>query len=179
MSSSQKNSPKESKVPFLPASDSGDDKKLSIPRASMALMNSVVGGGIVSLPFSMAQIGVVNAVLLHMLVLFMVNITLYIFLRLRTMYKSDSYTDLSYICFGNSSVYMLNTLIFVCICGILAMFFILMSDIVQSLMTPEMLASPIFDFIALKTIVVLIVNILLMPFFLKKHLADLKMTSYL
>jgi amino acid permease len=60
----------------------------------------------------------------------------WLYLRAKDLFGCDGISELTYICFGRASVFLINILIAFVIFGILTLYLILFSDISISLVTP-------------------------------------------
>jgi amino acid permease len=149
--------------------------------ASIAYVNTIVGGGIVTLPFVVATIGISYAIMLHLFVIALMLVTVHFCLKTKDHLGYESYSELAYLCFGRSSVFIINGLICFCISGIITLYLILVSKILLSLIPIEMMneANFIGTVLCSREFIVIAYCMLLMPFVFKKRLAELKIASYL
>mgnify|MGYP003905003605 CR=1 FL=1 len=97
-------------------------------------MSTIIGGGIVSVPYAMTAPGLVNGMVINLVILSMLIFTTHLYLKARDILGFDSISELSYVCFGRSSVFIINLLIAFVIFGILTLYLILFSRITSSLM---------------------------------------------
>lgn len=100
---------------------------------AISIVSTIIGGGIVSVPYAMTAAGLLNGVIINVVILSLVMFTTHLYLKARDILGYDSISELSYICFGRSSVFIINILIAFVIFGILTLYLILFSRISISL----------------------------------------------
>ena len=77
--------------------------------------------------------GLTNGIVINVIILSLLIFTTHLYLKARDILGFDSISELSYICFGRSSVFIINLLIAFVIFGILTLYLILFSRIAISL----------------------------------------------
>lgn len=146
----------------------------------MIYINTIVGGGIVTLPFALASVGISLGIGIHLIVIALMMVTVHMCLKAKDNLGYESYSELAYLCFGRPSVFIINGLICFCVSGIVVLYMILFTRIVISLIPTSSLSDLEFiQVIGLKEFSIVILCILLIPFLIKKRLAELKFASYL
>ena len=104
-------------------------QKLSLGKAAMALISTCVGGGIVSLPYALASIGIIVGLSFHLFIICCIGISVVLCMKVKDNLGYDSYSELAFVCFGRPSVFVLNAVICLCTVGITSLYLILSSDI--------------------------------------------------
>lgn len=89
----------------------------------------------------------------------------------------SSISELSYICFGRASVFMINFLIAFVIFGILTLYMLLFSRIAISLVEPYVVDPK--SFLLNKVTYIVLVSILTFPLLIKRNLTELKFQSHI
>jgi amino acid permease len=82
----------------------------------------MIGGGIVVLPFAMANVGIPIGISIHLFIMFVYSQGSVLLLRSKDFTGFESYAELSYVCFGRFSVFLINTLISLCLSGFIVLF---------------------------------------------------------
>lgn len=177
---------------------SGSDAQggYSVFQVAISIVSTIIGGGIVSVPYAMTAPGLANGILINTVIMILIMFTTHLYLSARDILGYDSISELSYICFGRVSVFMINILVAFVIFGILTLYMILFSRITLSLVdfwklyqgadisteSPSagsqqsgdlLLASAFHQ----KVLCILCVTAILLPFLFKKSLKELKIQS--
>ena len=74
--------------------------------------------------------------MIHIVIMSFLMVTTHLYLSSKAMYDANSFSELCYMCFGRSSIYIINLLIAFVIFGILTLYMILFANIAKSLL-PE------------------------------------------
>lgn len=101
--------------------------------ASLAYVNTIVGGSIVTLPYVVATVGIPLAVIFHLFIIGLMLITVHYCLKAKDHLGYESYSELAYLCFGRSSIFIVNGLICFCVTGVVALYVLLVTKIIISL----------------------------------------------
>jgi amino acid permease len=103
--------------------------------ASLALVSSIVGGGIVGVPFSMLTTGIPFGIFLNISI-----VGLYLFsghLYLKAMKMSSAYVEslyqMGYLTLGKSAIYMFAAVLFLTQFGMSTIYFVVFGDIASSI----------------------------------------------
>ena len=144
---------------------------LSVFGASLAIISTIIGGGIISVPYAFTAPGFSNGLVINLIIISFMLFTTYLYLKSKDYLGFSSISELSYICFGRASVFMINLLIAFVIFGILTLYMLLFSRIATSLAEPYVGSE---SFLLKKVTYIVLVTILTFPFLMKRNLAELK-----
>ena len=86
-----------------------------------------------SVPYAMTASGFATGMFINLVILSLLIYTTHLYLKAREALGFDSISELSYVCFGRASVFIINLLIAFVIFGILTLYLILFSRITTSL----------------------------------------------
>lgn len=110
---------------------------LNLFDATLALIASIIGGGIIAIPYAMTAAGFINGCITNLVTILILMFCTHLYLRAMDMFNMRSISELCYMCFGRASVYIINGLLAFVFFGVLVMFLILFGNLGVSL-----LASP-------------------------------------
>ena len=131
------------------------------------------------MPYAMTAPGFEIGILVNVVIITFMLFCTHLYMSSRDLFGFDSISELSYMSFGRSSVFIINILVAFVIFGILLLYLILFSKISLSLVVPligereGMMASVLSS----KTTYILLVTAISMPIMLKKNLSELKIQS--
>ena len=91
----------------------------SVLEAAFSIASSMIGAGIVSVPYSLTVMGLQSGILIHFTVFAVLAISSHLYITAKHMFDVDSFNELSYQCFGSISVYVINIVITVLIYGVI------------------------------------------------------------
>lgn len=154
----------------------------SVIDAALSIVSTIIGGGIISIPYAMTTNGILMGAGIHLVTMTFLMFTAHLYLKSKEMYDVASFSELCYMCFGRSSVYLINILIAFVIFGILILYMILFSNISLSLLPAGLSRDPLtqnwLEWIATqKATYIFLVTIISVQTMLKKSLAELKFQS--
>lgn len=107
-------------------------KRLNLCQATLAVIASTVGGGIICIPYAMTTAGFLNGAMINLLTIAILMYCTHLYIRAMDMFGLRSISELCYMCFGRYSVYMINGLLVFVFFGYLIMFQILFSNLATS-----------------------------------------------
>ena len=81
----------------------------------------------------MAQVGVASAIFIHLAVITMLSISIRYYLAVKDNLGFDSYSELAYLCFGRASIFMINAVVLIVMCGVITLYYLLFVNIGESL----------------------------------------------
>jgi amino acid permease len=84
-------------------------------------------------PYAMTAPGLNNWLVINIFTIVVMMISAHLYLTVKDRLGYDSISELSYLCFGRASVFIINSLISIVIMGVLILYMILFSKIVISL----------------------------------------------
>ena len=105
------------------------DKGLSTKEAAMLIVSSIMGSGIISVPYAFTVAGLKFAIFINIFLICSILFCTYFYLKARENYKVESFTELCYMCFGKKSIYIINIMIGFIIYFVIILFLILLSNI--------------------------------------------------
>ena len=79
--------------------------------ASLAIISTIIGGGIISVPYAFTAPGFANGMVINLTILCFMLFTTYFYLKAKDYLGFSSISELSYICFGRASVFVINFLL--------------------------------------------------------------------
>ena len=82
------------------------------------------------MPYAITAPGIKAGININVLAIFLMLIATHLYLTVKDKLGYDSISELSYLCFGRASVYLVNLLISLVIMGVLILYMILFSKIV-------------------------------------------------
>jgi len=103
---------------------------LTVNAAVFAVLSTCVGGGLVSLPLSMWNLGIPISVVLQIAVMFLTHLGTNFFLYIIEIIPShpDNLYEIGYILFGRCSIFFLSSMICINTIGICMIYFIVFGD---------------------------------------------------
>ncbi len=147
--------------------------------AILAILSTIIGGGIVGIPYSFLNFGIPLAIVLNILVVILTYYSGVLYLKAKDLVpdQPESLYEIGYMTLGRSSIFMVGTIQLVNSFGLMMIYFIVFSDT-----TGQLVGS--FNGYALGEIwyssryfYVLILGAVLTPVILKKELAELEWLS--
>ena len=107
-----------------------DSHGLTVNAAVFAVLSTCVGGGMVSLPLSMWNLGIPISVVLQVSVMFLTHLGTNFFLYIIEIIPShpDNLYEIGYILFGRGSIFFLSSMICINTVGICMIYFIVFGD---------------------------------------------------
>ena len=156
----------------------------SIFGCALQIISTITGGGIVSVPYAMSAPGFEIGIIVNVVIITFMMYCTHLYMSSRDLFGFDSISELSYMSFGRSSVFIINILVAFVIFGILLLYLILFSKISLSLVVPFIGEPPedghedlMARILTNKTTYILLVTAISMPIMLKKNLSELKIQS--
>ena len=161
----------------------------SIIQAALSIISTIIGGGIIPIPYAMYAPGFQWGLQIHMILICIMVFCTHLYIEARDRIGFETISELCYMCFGRSSVFMINLLVAFVIFGILTLYLLLLSRISISMISPLIgyqsgynqdqqahathSAWYIFIFNS-KVTYILLATFLLFPVLLKRNLSELK-----
>ena len=146
---------------------------------ALAIISTIMGGGIVSIPYAYAVEGIATGMTVQVCVISAIYVSCVLYLQTRLILRcSTSFGEIANLCLGSISGIILNSLIVFAIYGILALYMILFSEIAISLIGSD----ESFEddhFLKGKTFYVCCLCTFITPFIVMKKIKDLKFTTYI
>ena len=153
---------------------------LTVNQGALAILSTCVGGGIVSLPLAMFNLGLPLAIFLQVLVIGATHLSSYMYLNLRDIVpdRPDSLYEIGYMILGRPSIFVLSSIMIINSFGLCMIYFIVFGDTFVQLVgsfTGEELDEVWYTSRWCYSVPLAVV---LLPIVLKKELAELAWISY-
>lgn len=161
--------------------DSADEKEKDgrndVCGTALAIISTIMGGGIVSIPFAYAVAGIAVGVSVQICVIIAIWISCVLYLQTRTILRCNtSFSVIANLCLGPISGIILNLLLVFAVFGIMALYMILFSEIAISLIGDAYASD---HFLCQKTFYVCFLSLLISPIVIRKKIQELKMSTYI
>ena len=151
--------------------------KNGIGGTALAIISTIMGGGIVSIPYAYAVAGFATGFSVQLIVIVSIWISCVLYLQTRNILRCNTtFGTIANLCLGSASGIILNSLIVAAVFGILALYMILFSEIAISLV--ESSDGEGDNFLHHKTFFVVILSILMAPIIVRKRIQELKISTY-
>ncbi|CDW73860.1 UNKNOWN [Stylonychia lemnae] len=165
-------------------SDSAWIKGLNTMQAAQAFVSTIIGAGVVSIPYVFAQAGYVVGILMHLVMIATLNFSVHLLLKSREYSGFESYGEIAYICLGRPSVFITNFIITSATSLIVVMYGMLFSNICASfayniynshqISIQDNTLAMIFTS---KLLYIILLFLILLPFVIKKSIKDLNIAG--
>jgi len=155
-------------------------KGLSTFEAALGLLSTIVGGGIVGIPYAMYHCGIPMGLLLNILLAFSTqySVTLYLAAKEQIPVRVESLYEIGFVSMGRSSIFLISIIQLISSLGLMLIYFIIFGDtfssVIWQLCFPD---SEEGNFLTTRVCYDLILGLMLSPLILKKELAELKLIS--
>ena len=107
---------------------------LSYFLAALALMSTMIGGGIAGLPFSYFHTGLSLGLIIHLLMMILTNLSCYLYLRTKDLLHGlCSISEIGFKLIGRSSIFFINIVIVLLCVGLMIIYFDLFGNICAGL----------------------------------------------
>ena len=110
--------------------------KFGVFGTALQFISLIVGGGIIAVPYGCTAPGLKTGISISFMATLSMLVATHLFLRTKDIMGADSLSELSYICFGRPSIFVINLLITFVILGILILYLIIFSKISLSIVKP-------------------------------------------
>ena len=148
---------------------------------ALAIISTIMGGGIVSIPYAYAVAGVTIGISIQISVIVAIWISATLYLQTKNILRCQtSFSVLANQCLGSVSTYILNMLLVFAVFGIMALYMILFSEIAISLLGDTVATENPEDehFLSKKTFYVCSLSLLIAPIIVRKRIQELKLSTY-
>ena len=143
---------------------------------ALAIISTIMGGGIVSIPFAYAVAGPLVGLSIQMVVIVAIWLSCVLYLQTRTILRCNTtFSVIANLCLGPISGIILNMLLVFAVFGIMALYMILFSEIAISLVGTS---QPADSFLCNKAFYVISLSILISPIIVRKRIQELKVSTY-
>lgn len=162
---------------------SEDSSLLSVPMAVLAFISTLIGGGILGIPFVFYQFGFIGGVIIMALFGILQCNALWILCLAKDILpgKPESLFEIGYLLFKRKSIFMISVVLIICSMGSVMVYLIVMSQISASLIKDMFGIGPSTEGFAhlftLKQTWVIIYSAIMTPFCLRKDMEELQIVS--
>lgn len=147
-------------------------EKVGVFGAMLTIVGTIIGGGIVGIPFATLKTGIWLVLVVHALNFIWGLYSVHLLLEAKNISGLSSFSELGYYCFGRSSIFMINGLVAIAQCGMPIVYFMIVGDIGKGLLSK---IDKLHDTILVdKQFSILVVAALLFYFAIKKEIQELK-----
>lgn len=138
----------------------------------LTIVGTIIGGGIVGIPFATLQTGIWLVLIVHFLNFVWGIYSVSLLLEAKDISGLSSFSELGYYCFGRASIFIINGLIVLAQGGMPIVYFMIVGDIGNGLL--EKIDGINGTFWSSRQFSILVVAILLFFFAIKKEIQELK-----
>mmetsp|Transcript_85117 Transcript_85117/g.117488 ORF Transcript_85117/g.117488 Transcript_85117/m.117488 type:complete len:156 (+) Transcript_85117:150-617(+) len=112
------------------------DHGLTLQTGVLAIISTIIGGGIVGLPYSFLHFGIPLAVVLNIIVIIITILTGMLYLELReiTPDKPDNLYEIGFMLIGRKSIFMISGIMLINAFGLMLIYFITFGQTTASIM---------------------------------------------
>tara|TARA_B110000285_G_C15001531_1_gene551665 strand:- start:530 stop:1120 length:591 start_codon:yes stop_codon:yes gene_type:complete len=163
----------------LKLSDHGEEHRLTKIGAALTIISTIVGGGIVGLPYAFYYTGLAMGIgfILVMAIQTVLSVELYLAAKDFLPGKPESMFEMGYIIFKRNSIFFICSIIILNSFGLMLVYFIVFGDTLSSLVSDLNSNVNEDDFFGKRMAYVIILSLCLVPLILKKELQELKIIS--
>jgi amino acid permease len=146
---------------------------------SLAVLSTVIGGGIVGIPWAMAQMGIPLGLFLNFVVAGSVQYSCLLYLEARSNVpvKIGSIYELSYVCLNRSGIFLVSAVQFINSFGLNIIYFIVFGDAAASCVAMFFYSGENVNFLTTRTCWILVLAALLVVPLLQKEMKEIKILS--
>lgn len=154
-----------------------DAPKNTVFGTALAIISTIMGGGIVSIPYAFAVAGLKVGISVQVVVVLAIFVSCILYLRTRTILRCNTqFSIIANECLGSVSGVVLNTLLVFAVFGILALYMILFSKIAISLLTTS--NTPEDSLLFSKAFYIIILSLMISPIVIRKKVQELSFSTY-
>jgi amino acid permease len=152
------------------------DGRNGVAGTSLAIISTIMGGGIVSIPFAYSVAGPAIGSAIQLTVILAIGVSCILYLRTRDILRCNTtFSVIANLCLGPISGIILNMLLVFAVFGIMALYMILFSEIAISLIGGSAEKD---SFLCHKAFYVISLSALLSPILVRKRIQELKVSTY-
>lgn len=154
---------------------------MSVSDAVLSLISTIIGGGMLGIPFAFYHLGIILGSVLIVVVGLITQHSIYLYLQSKDLLPLhlESLFDIGFMLIGKKSIYIVSSAQFVMCSGLMMVYFIVFGDILSSMMsqlvfTAEEDKCTVFTS---RTFYIVLLGAVCFPFIIKKELKELKVAS--
>ena len=111
-----------------------EEEGLTYFLASLALMSTMIGGGVAGLPFAYYWTGLTMGLILHVLMMVATNISCFLYLKTKDILGGlSTISEIGYKLMGRSSIFFINAVLILLCVGLMIIYFDLFGTICAGL----------------------------------------------
>jgi amino acid permease len=152
-------------------------EKIGVFGVMLTLVGTIVGGGIVGIPYATLQTGIWLVLVVHACNFVWGIYSIHLLLEAKNMSGLASFSELGFYAFGRASIFIINGLIAIAQVGMPIIYFMIIGDIGQGLL--QKIDSIDGTFWADKQFPILIAAVVLFYFAIKKEIQELKGVGFI
>ena len=162
-------------------------KGLSVKGAALSYVSTLIGAGIIALPYAFVQAGPFLAVFLHLFMASCLMMAVILYFKTKDNLGYESLAELAYLCLGRASVFIIYSVFSMAVFSIVVMYTILFSKIGVSIYESYLSyvgrvpsSDSTMDNVLLSKITYcLVLYFFNLPFIANKSIKELKIISYI
>jgi amino acid permease len=151
-------------------------EKVGVFGAMLTIVGTIIGGGIVGIPYATLQTGIWLVLAVHALNFVWGIYSVHLLLEAKNISGLASFSELGFYCFGRASIFIINSIIVLAQCGMPIVYFMIVGAIGEGLL--EKIGKIEGTFWASKQFPILVVALLLFYFAIKKEIQELKSAGF-
>lgn len=151
-------------------------EKVGVFGAMLTIVGTIIGGGIVGIPYATLQTGIWLVLVIHALNFIWGLYSVYLLLEAKNISGLASFSELGYYCFGRLSIFIINGLIVIAQCGMPIVYFMIVGSIGHGLL--DKISGLHNTWWSNKQFSILLVGVLLFYFAVKKEIQELKAAGF-
>ena len=152
------------------------DERNGVAGTSLAIISTIMGGGIVSIPFAYSVAGPAIGASIQLTVILAIGVSCVLYLKTRDILRCNTtFSVIANLCLGPISGIILNLLLVFAVFGIMALYMILFSEIAISLVGSTQDGD---SFLCHKAFYVIALCLLISPILVRKRIQELKVSTY-
>ena len=145
--------------------------------AGLALMSTMIGGGISGLPYSYFNTGLTLGLIIHLFMAALTAFSCYLYLTTKDILKLQSISEIAFKLQGRCSIFFVNIVLIILALGLMVIYFDLFGQICAGLFRDIVSDPNSGSFFAKKYFYVLVIGFLTMLFIHQKEIKELKILS--
>jgi amino acid permease len=156
-----------------------EEEGMSVTDAMLSLISTIIGGGIVGLPYAFFYLGIPFGITLGIVLAFLTHRSCYMYLRAKDLIPGtqESLYEIGYMTVGPKSIYWISSIICVSSFGLMMIYMIVFGDICSSFISDWAYDGIDGYFWTSRPPYIIILSSALFPMIIKKELKELKIVS--